>query len=184
MRLAFVALIAWSALFLSGMSARADQSIGCDAVDALASLEADDKLVISLAKDPKGKTCVFYVRLPPNVSASTTPLQEAAGFTQLLSQGADQGVIEKFVPLVEAALYEPIKSGKFDPAAVNTWTVAQTDLGKYLTQCSFDTFVGKKVSYIDYSDTFSCGRALEKGYFVVEAKSPTLISALYLPLDQ
>jgi hypothetical protein len=152
-------------------------------VDALASLDADDKLSISLTKDPNGKTCVFYVRLPPSASVSPTPQQEAAGFTLLLSREADQGTIDKFVPAITAALYEPIKSGMFSPDSVKTWEVAQMDLSKYLNQCSMDTFIDKKQSFVNYSDTFSCGSVPENGYFVVEAKSPSLISTLYLPLN-
>lgn len=183
MRTVLAPLIALVWLPMSGPSTQAGQSIGCDAVDALASLEADDKLSISITKDPKGKRCVFYVRLPPSASTSMTYQQEAADLALLLSQTGDEATIGKFLPAMQAALFEPIKSGKFDPAAVEVWAGAQADLTKYLSQCAFDTFIGKKQSFVDYSDTFSCG-VPDRGYFVVEAKSPSLISALYLPLAQ
>lgn len=185
MRVMIVPLVALNWLLLSQPSVvEAGQSVGCNAVDALASVEADDKLSITVAKDPKGKTCVFYVRMPPNASASSTAQQEAADLTLLLSRTADKGVIEKLVPVIEAALYEPINAGKFDPASVEAWRRAQEDLSKRLAECSFDTFIAHKMSFVDYSDTFSCGTLTEGGYFVIEAKSPSLISALYLPLAQ
>jgi hypothetical protein len=183
MRVVTFCLVACAAFLLPTLRAEASQPIGCDAVKNMATVEADDTLSVTVVKDIPTKTCVFHVELPPTTAASATPQQKAAELARrFFAKPDEKQIAEQFAPALQDALFYPVKLGNFEPGSFEAWANAIGESKAALTACLVDTLAYKK-DFAYYSDAIGCGPKFDKRYFVVETKSPTLSSALFLPLS-
>jgi hypothetical protein len=154
----------------------------CKAVQNMARLDYDSKLMVGLYEEIDSKTCYFAVSLP--VTSSQAPANQALAFVWDIQQNpsyVEDAIRKGAGGVMLEALLAPMKLKELQSTAgieaAEAIRFRSLDFDKCLTLLASET------AYRDIDPDLACGVSQDRKAFAVSARSKTAHFSLQLPLQ-